>query len=364
MPVRIEEFEDCVRVGTDFWEIEHLKRAGGAWRSIVFKNGSGKNLLRGPLSSAIRFHRSEPTRAFDESDAQGYFAETNESAPRIHVERLDDGGAAVICEGAYRNAAGAEVPIGFRRRTEYRAHGLIWTTLEIMSECGCAGAVEVRALDLLLRAGLTDAYVRFHPTQAGSADLLGGRAWFDLSKNTNPTPFLSRFTPTQLACYERGVEGIELFPGSDLAQWDCAFKPDIGLGQYRLGREADGTSLELAPYCLAQRRLKIRVQGTTALRLGIALLEPKPRCIPKRRVPHAFLSTPDISDEQIELLAAQGVGLICYKDDAGNASVNGGNFWRNGSVAPYDANGMAALKRMIESCHRCRIEIVPYISTH
>ena len=354
--VRVEEREECIRVSSDCWEIEHLKRAGGAWHSLVFKHGSKKNLLRGPLSSAIRVLRSDALS----DEAHGYYSESNDPLPRISIERLAGGSAAVVCEGTYRNVDGGAIPVGFRRRIEYGSHGLIWTTLQIMTDCGCGGVTEVRALGLPLRAGLTDAYVRFHPTQAGGADLLGGRTWLDLARNTQATPFLSRFTPLQIACFERGVEGLEIFPGSDFAQWDCAFKPDIGLGLFRLGHDSAGTAIELDPYCLAARRMKIRLQGTVTFRLGIALNEVKPRAAAKKPIRHVFLNNPRTSDAQIEQLAAEGVELICFKDDYRD----GGSFWRNGAVTPYDPEGMAALRAMIESCKRCGIKIVPYVSTH
>ncbi len=353
---RVEDTDECIRVHSDYWEIEHLKRAGGAWNSLVFKNGSQKNLLRGPVSSAIRFARTEENSA----DPLGYYAESNDSEARISVEHPASGTVAVVAEGTYRNVLGESVPIGFRRRTEYCGHGLIWTTLQIMSECGCPGAVEVRAFGVPLRSGLTDAYARFHPTQAGSADLLGGRTWLDLKQNTNPTPFLSRFTPLQISCFERGVEGLELFPGSELVQWDCGFKLDMGLGNFRIGHDAVGASIGLGPYCMGFRRMKTRVQGTTTLRLGIALNEVKPRSTVKKPLRHVFVTNPHTTDAQIEQLAAEGVEFICYRDDYRD----GTEFWRNGAVAPYAADGMAALHALIESCHRCSIQIVPYVSTH
>ncbi|MEI6234616.1 MAG: hypothetical protein WCT04_16295 [Planctomycetota bacterium] len=354
--VRIEDRDDCVRVSTDYWEIEHLKRAGGAWNSLVFKNGSKQNILRGPLTSSLRVLRSE-TRP---GDPYGYFSESNEPAPRINIETAPNGTVSIITEGTYRTVNGDAIPVGFRRRTDYAAHGLVWTTLNIMSDCGCGQIVEVRALGLALRAGMTDAFARFHPTQAGGADLLGGRTWIDLQRNTHTTPFLSRFTPLQVACFERGVEGLEVFPSSDLAQWDCGFKPDAGLGNFRIGHDASGASIELDPYCLASRRMPIRIQGTTTLRLGIALNDVKPRVKTQKPIKHAFLHSPNATDAEIELLAAEGVELICYRDDCRE----GGTFWHNGDVTPYNAIGMAGLRRVIDSCQRCNIKIVPYISSH
>lgn len=356
--VRVEETDAGITVNSDFWEIIHDRRAGGAWTSLRYKNGSGKNLLRGPLSSALRILASDNPR---ELTPHGYFSESNETAPLLHVEHGENGRLTVVAEGAYRSSDGIAAPVGYRRRVEYGAHGLVWMTLQIMSDCGVGNVVEIRALDLPLRDGLTDGYVRFHPTQAGGADLLGGRAWMDFKRTNNPTPFLSRFTPLQISCFERGVEGIEIFPGSILGEWDCAAKPDIGLGLFRIGNDSNGARIELDPYCMAQRRMKVRIQGSVSMRLGIALPQAKPRAsTPARPLQHAFVNSNFPSDDQIEQMAGEGIGLICFKDD----HRDGGTFWRNGAVTPYDSGGMSELARVIEACQRNRIKIVPYISSH
>ena len=349
--VRIAEHESGITVSTDFWQVEHARRSGGAWGSLSFKHGSGKNLLRAPLTSSLRIQNA-PT-------VSGYFSEANETQPRLYVESGDNGAPVVVTEGAYRSADGASIPVGYRRRVEYCANGSAWMSLRIMSDCGCDGVVEIRALDMQLRAGLTDGYVRFHPSQAGGADLLGGRAWLDLKRN-NATPFLSRFTPLQISCFERGVEGLELLTGSELSRWDCAVRPDPGLGLYRIGQDSSGTSIELDPYCMISRRLKVRIQGALDFKLGIALPQARLQIANQRPVKHVFMNSNWLGDDQIEQLAAEGIGLICFKDDYRD----GGEFWRNGAVTPYDTEGMAELARVIETCQRCRIKIVAYIAAH
>jgi hypothetical protein len=41
-----------------------------------------------------------------------------------------------------------------------------------------------------------------------------------------------------------------------------------------------------------------------------------------------------------------------------------GNFWRDGAWPPYDAQGMAELRRVIAACKRNKIAIVPYFSVY
>jgi hypothetical protein len=354
--IQVSETASGLTVGNEFWEAAHQARAGGAWASLIFRNGSGQNLLRGPVSSSLRLLPADKALGHE---TPSFYSEAHDEQAHLSWERLADGSVAVTAEGTYRSGAGVGIPVGFRRRTEYREHGRVVVTLHVMSDCGCDGVVELRALDIPLRAGLTHAYVRFHPTQAGSADLVGGRAWLDLTRNANPTPFLSRFTPLQVACFERGVEGLEVFPSSDLAAWDQALKPDIGLGLYRLGHDAGGSSIEFSPYALTARRIRTRLQGTLTLRQTIVFPETRPHSA-VRAPQAAYLTHLDATDADIERLANEGVSVLCFKHERSDD----GRFWRHGAVTPYDAAGVAKLRAILEACQRSRIKFVPYVALH
>jgi hypothetical protein len=352
--ITVEEQDFGLKVRTSAWTVAHHRSAGGAWGSVIFHQGSGKNLLRRPFSSAVRFVKPDP-----KSESGIYFAyeEAHEKQPRLRWESLSDGGIAVVAEGTYQDVDGKTVPLGFRRRTEYREHGLVYTTLDLMSDTGCDGVVEVRAMDLPLRPGLTDCYVRFHPTQAGGADLLGGRAWFDLARGAG-THFLSRYTPMQIICFERGGEGIEVFPGSDLAQWDCGIKPDLGLGLYMVTQDADGTTVEMNPYCLAFRRMPVKLQGTITYKLGIGLPAIKPRRKTHNTVFHATVNSRWPSREDIARVAHSGVKLIRLHNDYRED----GPFWHDGAYPPYDELNMRELRRVIDTVHEHGMKIIPYVS--
>lgn len=353
--VVIEQHAEGLRVRVGAWIIEHSQKHGGAWTSLVNENGSGRNLLTQPLTSRIRFHELS-----DGDDYGSYptFSEAMDSAAHLRVEISAEGHSQVVAEGVYKNAAGDSLPVGFRRRTEYRDFGLIWTTLEILSESGCDGVVHVRALEANLRPGLTDLYSRAHPIVLNSSDQTGMGAFSALPKKGQVTAFSSRYTPLQLMCFERGVEGIEFFPGSELAQWDCSLKPDAGLGLYQVHHSEAGTTLELDPFCMAFRRERIRLQGAVRFKLGIALPEIKPR----RRVHtgpfHASTGSRWASDADLAGLAKAGIKWIRFHNDYRKD----GPFWHDGMYPPYDAAGMAELRRIIDTSHRLGMKIVPYIS--
>jgi len=418
--ISVTEQSEGLRINSPAWEIVHLAAAGGAWSSIVLKNGSGRNLLRAPATSALRFVRADPQ---GEAAAFSTFAERNEKSPYLRVE-TEAGVPVVVAEGTYRDEQGKALPVGYRRRTSYHDHGLIWTTLEIMSEAGCDGVVEARALELPLHAGFTDCHVRLHPTQGGGADLLGAQGRFDLGRPScatdmpshreglsvppaagtdesapngpPPTPshkgrggraaFVSRYTPLQIlcSCREQGGDGIELFPASELAQWDCAFKADLGLGLYSVSRNEAGVDVLLSPYCMAFRRMGLRLQGHITLRLGVALqMSPAgtKSQIPKSQIPNSqfpksqspnsqspnrkLASVPagilrglPHAEEEIARLARAGVGLLRFRD----CYREGAPFWRNGAYPPYDEAGMSELQSMIKAAHRHGLKIVPCVS--
>ncbi|MGH7143031.1 MAG: hypothetical protein ACREJ2_02720 [Planctomycetota bacterium] len=353
--VTVEQHDAGVRVRSGDWTIEHSARHGGAWSSVFLNNGSGRNLLVRPITSLIRFHVLKPDDMYG-----GYtvYSEALDGKAQLRVAESSAGFPVVIAEGVYRNEKGEALPVGFRRSTEYREFGLIWSTLEIMSETGCEDVVHVRAFEAVLRPGLTDLYAREHPILLSSSDQCSPGRFYALPKDQTATVFSSRYTPLHMLAFERGVEGIEFFPSSDLAEWDCNIKPEPGLGLYQAHHGAEGTTLEWDPYCLAFRRQKIRLQGTLRYRLGIGL----PTLKPARQVHtgpfHAALNSDWASDAEIARLAKAGVKLLRFHNDFRE----GGPFWHDGVYPPYDEAGMAELRRVIETAHRHGMKIVPYIS--
>nr|MBA3710682.1 hypothetical protein [Planctomycetota bacterium] len=348
----IQRVAGRVRVHSPFWTIEHDPAHGGAWTSLVFTHGSGSNLLRAPVSSAIKFAFADP-----ESDgAFTIYHERNEHAAVLSVGTSEAGHPQVVAEGSYRDEAGATCAVRFRRTTEYRPHGLVHATLDVIGDPGRDDVVEVCAFDLALRPGLSDSFVRPHPSQIGG-DLLGWGKWQDL-RTTSGTAFQSPCAPLYVLCMERGVEGIEVSMPSELHAWDRGLKPDLGLGLYHLAHGPDGTALQLSPYCMAYRRRPVSVRGTTSFPLRIALPAIKPREQLFSTMFHAGIGSRWISDAQLGEWASAGVRLIRFHNDYRE----NGPFWHDGVYPPYDADGMRELRRIIDTCHRLGMRIVPYVS--
>jgi hypothetical protein len=344
MRAQAEELPDEIRVSTEAVQIRHLKKNGGALASIVFAKGSGSNLLRAPLTSYIRCLNA----AGESSD----YRESNDPAPLFKLERSASGIPVVVAEGVYRNERGQSLPVGFRRRSEYHDNGLLWSTLEIMSDCGCPDTVELRVVELALRAGLTDCSVRLHPTQGGGADLLGAGAMFDLRGGGDArTVFLSRFTPSQIRCSDRGSEGIDLFHGADFAAWDCSCKPEPGLGFYHVSNSRDGSRVELSPYCMVYRRIRTKLQGKLTFRLGVGL----PTLQSKRALSTAvrpLAGAQGWSGQDAADLASSRVQCVRYHNP----------LWRAGVYPPFDPGAMQALRGAIDAVHGRGIKVVVHVS--
>lgn len=325
--ISVEEFTNGLRVDTGAWMFEHHAPRGGACTAIVRVRGTSGNLLNAPITGAIRCLKPDGSTQL--------YRESFDTKATLRHELSPSGALAVIAEGVFRDEAGQNVPVGFRRRTEYHDFGLIWSTLEIMSDCGCPDVIELCGASVVLRRGMTHCAVRLHPTQAGGADLLGAAAEFTLVPNT--TAFLTRFTPLQMLCVDRAGEGMELFPGSDLAAWDYACKSDLGLGFYRVAEIPDGTQLDWMPYCMSQRRATTTLQGKIALRIGLAL----PALNSRVTAPQI---TAAAGDDALRTVAASGAKVVCCPVDFGSDD--------------------AKLRRVIDAAHGHGLKIVAKISAH
>jgi len=254
----VREHADGLSVDTAGWRIEHLRRNGGVWTSLSSVAG-GPNLLQAPTTAALAV-----TRVNAGVTEVVPFSERNENSPVLRVERSDATGVVVVCEGAFRDAGGQSLPVGFRRRTEYLPHGLIWTTLELMSDCGCDGVVELCALNLSFEKRFERLFARLHPTQAGLPELFGAHGWFSCSNGG--VDFQSRYTPLQLTLCG-GTHAFEILLPSDLVTWDHALRPEAGLGQFLV---LDGRSVSLSPYAV-HTCPPATLQGKLSLRAGIVL---------------------------------------------------------------------------------------------
>jgi hypothetical protein len=349
-------------VASPYWKVRHNLRAGGCWDSITFTHGSGKNLLGGPVGGRIRCLEPHPT---SDNASPYFYAEANDRDPAVRVEEGADG-PVVIVEGQYQLAkaplSGADVPqklpIRFRRRYEYRAWGIIACELEVICDEPRGDVVEFVAADIALREGMTDALVRDNPAVGTMHDGTGHGKWLKLA---GKPVYQNGLVPSHVVAFEKGVEGLEFMPASDLSKWDTNFNADPGMGYYGVLPDWVNpklTLISLAPYCLAYRRNTIRLAGSYKLRYYIGLPSIKDRATVGSPYFHTSADSRWVSDAELEAMANAGIKLIRFHNDYRE----GGPFWHDGVYPPYDPDDMAQLKRIIDTCHRLGMKIVPYIS--
>ena len=347
---------DHVMVRNDYWEVRHDAKQGGCWTSIRFLNGTNKNLLAAPVSARVR--NLDPHPASDAS-SPFFFEEKFEKNAKMTFEALPPKGVAVVAEGTLRLKSGEDIGVRYRHRYEYREWGLVACELEISCPEGRNDIVEVCAMDMVLREGMTDAYVREHPMRAGASDLVGFGNWYELGKGKSS--YASRYVPVHVVCFDKGKEGIEFTCSSDIGGWDTAFCSDPGMGYFEVrpgyGNPAE-TLITLCPYCVAYRRNPTTVKGARSLRYYLGLPFIKDRATVASPWIHAGTDSHWVSDAELEAAARSGVKVLRFHNDYRED----GPFWHDGTYPPYDEKGMAELRRVINTAHGLGMRIVPYVS--
>ena len=360
--VKFTRSADAILVENAYWQVRHNLKAGGCWDSIRFKNGSGKNLLQAPVSSRIRTLEPHPT---SDNSSPYFYEEKFEPRPRVTVEETPTG-LVVATEGTYRLAApppaGADVPqvlpVRWRRRCEYRPWGQVAFELTLTADEPLDNVVEVAAAEATLRPGMTDVYWRDHPTAMTNSDLTGPGTWHAIGEGWRGVNH--RYVPIHVVVFEKGVEGLEFFPASDLSTWDTGLNAEPGMGYYCVApgwTDPKSIVLGMAPYCVAYRRNPTRLEGTKTFRYSIGLPHVKKATTAGAPYFHVGTCAHWPTDADLERQARAGVKVVRWHDDAPRE-----HFWQDGLYPPYDAAHMAHMRRAIDTCHRLGMKIIPYIS--
>lgn len=350
----VTEKRGVITIRSPYWQVQHRRKSGGCFSSIRFTHGSGKSLLSSPVTSSIRTNKLLGLRDPETPIFPSYY-EHLDSQATMTVEQSPSC-ITVIAEGTYRDDKGANIGVCFRHRYEYRQWGMVSTELEIIPSPGIAGIIDCSAVNMTLRPGLTHAYVRQHPATNPNVDLRGGFEWHVLQ---GKPAFRGRYCPIHIVCFEKGVEGIEMFPPSDLAQWDTGLSPSEGLGLYMVsGGGEKSTNILLNPYSIGFRRVPISIDKPVRFRLNFTLPSIKPADTTAIPYFHMGADSRWPSDADLERAAKAGVKLVRFHNDYRED----GPFWHDGVYPPYDPAGMQELRRIIDTSHRLGMKIVPYIS--
>jgi hypothetical protein len=335
--IRLESVAgERVTVVSDYWRLSFDLRSGGALDTIVFPHGSGENLLVQPWRTYV-----------GEWDAA--------RAPQVEFRSWREGDVIRLeFSGRMGDAGRQPAPVAFETvwtlspfvaRADHKLRFLEDVTTSRVGIGSCA--VRRRLNEWGLRVGLADDPDRrkMAPAVFGKAGPGGGLL------------FSEHHAPVYLLFFDRGREGFDITMGSDLATWESGLAGRGGAGRYQALLQPDAIEIALEPLN-TPRPLRI-AKGERTFRLWLGL----PRIVEKadRRWRHlSFGNHPWPSDQEIAKWAASGVNIVRLHNDYAEDE----NFWHDGAWPPYDEAGMAELRRVIATCHKHNIRVVPYFSIH
>ncbi|MCW5980756.1 MAG: hypothetical protein KIT09_21930 [Bryobacteraceae bacterium] len=338
-PVRLELQQGRrAKVTTNYWRMEFDLTRGGALDTIVFPHGSGRNLLR------------EPFRTYVDgwSDAD---------APRVSVESSEDQGVArLVFSGTL--ASSDRSPGAIAYRTTWTLSPFAIRADHLLSFPRGLKVSTVGIASTSVRGDLDEYGLRAGPAEDRDPRR---RSLVRLGKlKRGEEQFISeRHAPVHLLFFRRGVEGFDLTTASDLATWTTGLTGKSGMGRFDARLSADGAAIQIVREPLHSPQAATVAEGTYAFSYYLGL----PRIVEKsdRKWRHlSFGNHPWPSDEEVREWAGAGVNLVRLHNDYSED----GDFWRDGAWPPYDAKGMAEMRRVIAACRRHKIRVVPYFSIY
>jgi len=337
--IRVEAAEgDRVKVTSDYWRLEFDLRNGGTLDTVIFLHGSGKNLLVRPLRTFVD--------AWSDRDAPNTQFRTSREG---NVERLEFSGQMA--------ATGRQPgPVAFRT---------VWTISPFLVRADhtirISGNVTASAVGIgstALRPDLNEFGVRMGPIDDTDRRMMAP-AQFGRVERDGESFIAEHHSPLYLLFFHRSLEGLDFTTASDLETWETGLAGKGGSGHYESSLTGNGAAIEL-------QREPLHVPRPVALRQGehtFSYYLGLPRIVAKsdRKWRHlSFTNHPWPSDAEIQRWAAAGVNIVRLHNDYASDE----NFWHDAAWPPYDEKGMAEMRRVVATCHRYHIQVLPYFSIH
>ena len=323
---------------SDYWRLEYDLRNGGVLDSIVFLHGSGRNLLVQPFRTSV-----------DQwSDA---------NAPHVEYRSSREGDVLRLeFSGQMATADRKPGPVAFETawtlspfivRADHKiqfSENLRVSTVDIAST-----SVLSQLNEFGLRVGPTD-----DPDERKQSPAIFGK-----TPGAGARLIEEHHAPIYMFFFDRGVEGFDLTTASDLATWENGLTGKGGIGRYSAEVAENGTSIRILREPL-KVTAPLRVSPgdfTFSYYLGL------PRIVERANRKWRHLSFDNHhfpAEEEVKRWAESGVNVVRLHNDYYADE----NFWHDGAWPPYDEKGMEELRRVIDTCHRYNILIVPYFSIH
>ena len=333
-------------LSTPYYTVQHDLKRGGAISSIRLMHGKASNLLVLPFETRVQ-------------DAAGkLYSDLMEPAPHVTTRR-DGLNEFVIAESSLRDTQGKRSGVRVKTVYEYR-WGYVKIHKELTFHEKDFRTKDICPVSTVLTPSLSAYGYRDGVTEqeGASAFSFGSCHWGKLNAEGTPT-FEMRYVPRYVMFADPGVEGLEWFVSSDLAQWDLQLSAKRGQGRSVLQACASpaGNAFSVSPFQNAQSPVAVPAALTFDYYIGLPLLEGhalRPWFHTSfNRNRGAWVST-----EQIRRWAETGIQTVhCHND---GDYYEDGLFWRDGSYPPYP--DMDKYDKVIADCHSVGIRAATYFS--
>jgi hypothetical protein len=347
-----------LKVSTPYWTVEQEADQGWCITSIKVKNGRNSNILRGPVYSSFACFMSgtvdypEFSDKFDRSAKLVVKSETREKVILEVTGRLVD-----------RNNRPSSVLFEYL----YIYHCCGSLTVERRFKADAVPSINKISVGVMQLAGtlneygVRESYDDFLETKHSTWTKRYGVNFIKWHKlNTNAQVLYNTYSiPTYFSFFERGVEGIDIFPGSNIHNWW------IKAGDQPLDRRTslvyttknNTMTLSMDPLFETMGREPDVLDGQFAFRTVIGLPHKEKKISAK--LFHTDINSSSWPTRQtLKQWADSGINLIRLHDDGYKEE----GFWRDGSYPPYDKKNMLEMDRVIKQAHELNIKIIPYFS--
>jgi len=339
---------DRLTLATPYYTVQHDLKRGGAITTIRLTHGRASNLLAGPITTQIR--AEDGTFYTDVRDTKASVSHRRHGLTEV-----------VTIEARLVADTGEAADIRVRTVLEYR-WGHIKVHREYLVQDGSRRVQEVCPFSTLLAPSLSDYGYREGTTeQEGAAPFaFGSNRWGKLRiGNPADVPLSTPFVPRSMLIADAGVEGLEWFVSSDLAQWDLQLSGRRGQGRCLLQPHQNPPSLALSisPFSSTNEVVALPKSCSFDFYIGLPLLEGHARA-PWFHTSFNRNRGNWVSADQVRRWAESGIQTVhCHND---GDYYDDGLFWRDGSYPPYP--DMEQYDSVISACHRAGIRVATYFS--
>ncbi len=345
--VERNETTGILRLSTPYYTVEQDLKKGGAITQIALTHGKAASLLVEPVETRIR----------DASGAE--LSDLHDRQPTV-AERRDGLNEIVVVESALGGPDGRPSGIRVKTTLEYR-----WGYIKLKKEFTAPAGTTVREvcpMATTLAPSLSDYGYRDGRTEEEGAPpfSFGSNHWGNLRLDEAADQALkTNYVPRSMMFADAGVEGLEWFVASDLAQWDLQMTGRRGQAQCVFDRSSSpsGLTLSIAPYSSPDTTVPLPDGCVFEFYLAVPILD--------GRAQRPWLHTSFnrnrgnwVSTETIEQWAEKGIQTVhCHND---GDYYDDGLFWRDGSYPPYP--DMERYDRVLTDCRRVGIRTATYFS--